>query len=71
MINSEQVRELFPFSIGLDTELRVTSLGRSLHKRLGDSTSRLFSDLFELPRWIGAFDHPVSSSKDQCLDQCF
>ena len=56
MINSEQVRELFPFSIGLDTELRVTSLGRSLHKRLGDSTSRLFSDLFELPRWIGAFD---------------
>ena len=56
MINSDQARELFPFSIGLDAELRVTGLGRSLRKRLGDVQSSPFLDVFQLPRWIGAFD---------------
>ena len=50
MIGSEKAAELFPFSVQLDDDLRVTRLGRFLAERIPDAVGRPLADVFRPER---------------------
>lgn len=50
-LRHEQCEQLFPFHVGFDAELRITSLGRSLTRKLpGDALGRGLLELFTIDR---------------------
>ena len=56
MITTSAFKQLFPFGICLDDDLRIVHLGRTLEKRLKAVPLNHFQEVFELFRLQGPVD---------------
>jgi len=66
VINADQIVELFPFSVQLDSDGVIRRVGRTLQRRLPDYLGRRIDEVFDVRRWT---DTPIDGSAHDWIDR--